>query len=101
VTTLKAMKLNIEHRDYACAMFANAREFVEWARVEAKAVTFVKQSNEKLLARFHSLRAEVAERYNGSYAFLPGAPEHDTHSPLREHTGVSPGDHASDFRWYR
>jgi hypothetical protein len=102
MTTLNAMDLNVEHREYACALFASASDFIPWARVEAKAITFVKQTDEKLRKRYDSLRAEVAEKYNGgSFAFLPRPESLDFVSPLRDHTGVPDADRASGFRWYR
>jgi len=103
VATLKAVGLELEHREYACAMFARTQEFVEWARREAAAVTFVKPSDEKLRERYAALREEVAEKHNGgSHAFLPkGGDSYDSVSPARGRTGIPSIDAASNFRWYR
>ncbi len=100
MTTLKAMKLSVEHRPYACAMFANAHEFVEWAQRETSAIRFFKPSNDKLRKRYDVLRTEVAEKHNGgSFEFLPRPQDFGSVSPLRE-PGMS-GVEGTGFRWYR
>ena len=121
LATLSAAGLSDEFSEYACALFAGERDFVEWAlneqRRELKVPSWIRKQTHRrggIRSRFpstaplstsqarelyRSLRDEVAERYNhGRRGFMrrPSASFGDV-SPLESSSYSEGGDR---FRWY-
>ena len=121
LATLSAARLSAEFRDYACALFAEEEQFIDWALSEHQRARKVPSWIRKATRRqdelrplfpsaappsrrqarelYRRLRAEVAERYrHGSLEFLPrrGSARSSDLSPLRDSPYAE-----SAFRWYK